>query len=282
LREKFHTQLKSCLIYQFTLTNNGCLPVIGDGGFVKYQYYESVNFFNHLIKNKAKSVILCSIESSMPAKSKSKPPDPNTEAMIKTAARAVFHRKGFAATRTRDIAEEANMNLALLNYYFKSKKKLFDLIMFETLTTFFQTMGIVFNDAKTTLEKKIELIAEKYIEVIIAEPEIPLFIMSEIRSHGAAVLEKLPVVNVILQSHFIKQYREAVKNGKIAEPNPLHFLMNIMGLVIFPFIASPMIKKLGQLNDRQFDKLMQERKKIIPVWMKAILKAKYSRTNQLK
>ena len=256
------------------MINNGFLPITEGAAFINYQYYEPVNSFNHLIKNKAKSVISYSIESSMPAKSKSKPPDPNTETTIKSAARAVFHRKGFAATRTRDIAEEANMNLALLNYYFKSKKKLFELIMLETLTTFFQTMGIVFNDAKTTLEIKIELIAEKYIEVITAEPEIPLFIMSEIRSHGAAVLEKLPVVNVILQSHFIKQYREGVKHGKITESNPLHFLMNIMGLVVFPFIASPMIKKVGRLNDRQFDKLMQERKKLIPVWIKAILKAK--------
>ena len=129
----------------------------------------------------------------MPAKNAKKAPDTNTEAKIKAAARVVFHKKGFAATRTRDIAEEAKMNLALLNYYFRSKEKLFELIMFETLTEFYQTMGIVFNDETTTLEKKIQLIAEKYIDLIIAEPEIPLFIMSEIRSHGAAILEKLPV-----------------------------------------------------------------------------------------
>ena len=166
------------------------------------------------------------------------------------------------------------MNLALLNYYFKSKEKLFELVMLETLVSFFQTMGMVFNDETTTLEKKIELVAEKYIDLITAEPEIPLFIMSEIRSHGAAILEKLPVVNLILQSTFIKQYKEAAQKGKITEPNPLHFLMNMLGLIVFPFIGSPMIKKVGRLSDRQFDKLMQERKKLIPVWMKAMLKAK--------
>ncbi len=210
----------------------------------------------------------------MPAKKARKPPEPNAEAKIKAAARIVFHKKGFAATRTRDIAKEANMNLALLNYYFKSKEKLFELVMLETLVSFFQTMGMVFNDETTTLEKKIELVAEKYIDLITAEPEIPLFIMSEVRSHGAAILEKLPVVNMILQSTFIKQYREAAKKGKITEPNPLHFLMNMLGLIVFPFIGSPLIKKVGKLSDRQFDKLMQERKKLIPVWMKAMLKAK--------
>ncbi len=210
----------------------------------------------------------------MPAKKARKPPEPNAEAKIKAAARIVFHKKGFAATRTRDIATEANMNLALLNYYFKSKEKLFELVMLETLSSFFQSMGMVFNDKKTTLEEKIELVAEKYMEVITVEPEIPLFILSELRSHGAAVFEKLPVVNLILQSIFIRQYKESVKNGKITEPNPLHFLMNLLGLIVFPFIGSPMIKKLGKLSDRQFDKLMQERKKRIPVWIKAMLKAK--------
>jgi len=67
---------------------------------------------------------------------------------------------------------------------------------------------------------------------------------------------------------------EVVKNGKITEQNPLHFLMNITGLIVFPFINSPILKKVGKLNDRQFNKLMQERKKLIPIWLKAMLKAK--------
>jgi AcrR family transcriptional regulator len=212
--------------------------------------------------------------TKMPSKKTTKLPEPNAEAKIKAAARRVFHQKGFAATRTRDIAKEADINLALLNYYFKSKEKLFELVMLETLSSFFQAMAGVFNDHTTTLEKKIQQVAEKYIDVITAEPEIPLFIMSELRTNGAAILDKLPGAPMILHSHFITQYREGVEHGKVTEPNPLQFLMNTLGLVVFPFIASPMIKKIGKLSDRQFEKLMQERKKLIPVWMKAMLKAK--------
>ena len=54
--------------------------------------------------------------------------------------------------------------------------------------------------------------------------------------------------------------------------------MNMMDLVVYLFINSPVLKpvlkKVDKLNDRQFDKLMQERKLLIPVWMKAMLKAK--------
>ena len=71
------------------------------------------------------------------AKKKSVEVDLSTEEKIKEAAKKVFLKKGYAATRTRDIAEEAGINLALLNYYFRSKEKLFDLIMLEKLEKFF-------------------------------------------------------------------------------------------------------------------------------------------------
>ena len=52
-----------------------------------------------------------------------------TEEKILEAASEVFTEKGFAGTRTRDIAEKAGINLALLNYYFRSKEKLFEQVM---------------------------------------------------------------------------------------------------------------------------------------------------------
>src|SRR3954470_20139228 len=103
----------------------------------------------------------------MPPKKLKHAADTNTEEKIKRAARVVFHKKGFAAARTRDIAEEADINLALLNYYFRSKEKLFQLIMVETLAEFNLAMGAVFNDHSTTLEEKIILVSEKFIDMII-------------------------------------------------------------------------------------------------------------------
>ena len=52
-----------------------------------------------------------------------------TEQKIIEAAQKIFTQKGFAATRTRDIAEESGINLALINYYFGSKQKLFKIIV---------------------------------------------------------------------------------------------------------------------------------------------------------
>ncbi len=208
----------------------------------------------------------------MAAKKDTRALDTTTEAKIKNAARTVFHKKGYAATRTRDIAEEADINLALLNYYFRSKEKLFSIIMTETISGFVQSMAFVLNDETTTLEKKIELIASNYIDMISIEPEIPTFIMSEIRNNPDALLEKLPVKKLLHNSIFIKQHQQAVTEGKITEPHPLQFLMNLLGLIIFPFIAKPLLKSIGDLKDTQFDELMMQRKKQIPIWVKAMMK----------
>ncbi len=77
-----------------------------------------------------------------------------------------------------------------------------------------------------------------------------------------------------MNSAFAKQYQQGVKAGKIAPVHILHFIMNLLGLTIFPFIASPMLQMVGDLKEAQFNKLMAERKKMIPLWVKAMLKAK--------
>lgn len=199
--------------------------------------------------------------------------DSTTEEKIKVAAKTVFYKKGFSATRTRDIAEEAGLNLALLNYYFRSKAKLFEIIMSETFTGFIGSMKVILNDEKTSLEQKVQIIAERYIDFISIEPEIPTFILTEIRNNPEGLLKRLPIKEIVNESVFIKQFQEAVQNREITEPNPLHFLMNLLGLVVFPFIAKPIIMGSKNLEIEQFHALMQKRKKKIPIWINMMFKA---------
>lgn len=194
-----------------------------------------------------------------------------TEERIKVAARAVFHKKGFAAARTRDIAEEAGINLALLNYYFRSKERLFVIVMIETFSEFFGSVNIFINNPDTSFEEKIEQFAAGYIDLIFREPDIPLFIMSEIRNNPEHLLQKVDIRNTVFNSVFTRQFAEAVQQGKIKDQNFIHFMMNFMGLIVFPFIAKPLFKAVTELNEEQFNALIEERKKLIPVWIKAMM-----------
>ena len=192
----------------------------------------------------------------------------STEEKIKTAARTVFTRKGYAATRTRDIAEEAGINLALLNYYFRSKEKLFDLVMMEKMTSFFGTLAPILGDTVLTLEQKISAVAEKYTYVLTENPELPLFILSEIRMNPEQFVNRLPFKK-LFESHFVKQLQE-----RRPDLHPVHFLMNLLGLTVFPFIVKPVLITSGVLNEKAFNARAEERISLIPGWMNAMLKKK--------
>ena len=194
--------------------------------------------------------------------------DSSTEEKIKTAANIVFIKKGFAGTRTRDIAEEAGINLALLNYYFRSKEKLFDIVMMENIQRFLSGMRGVLNDENLALKEKVALIAENYTVMLKIQPNMPLFILGEIKSNPEKLVTNMKVKEIMLKSHFYQQLREALGD----KVNPLHFLINIISLTVFPFVASPMLKVVGDMKDEDFEKMVEERKKMIPVWIEAMLK----------
>lgn len=202
------------------------------------------------------------------AKKKIEEVDLSTEEKIKEAAHKVFMKKGFAATRTRDIAEESGINLALLNYYFRSKEKLFELIMMEKLAKFFGTIAPVLNDSSASLEEKVASFSNNYIDLLMANPDLPLFILSEVRAHPDRFVSRLPLSKIV-ESHFIKQLVE-----KRPDINPIHFLMNLLGMTVFPFVMKPVFHAAGVLNDKAFAARMDERKALIPKWINAMLKAK--------
>src|SRR5450755_2049767 len=115
--------------------------------------------------------------------------DTSTEEKIKEAAWKVFIQKGYSATRTRDIAIEAGLNLALLNYYFRSKQKLFEIIMIEKMQKFFSILLPILYDSLSTLETKTENIAANYIDLILANPDLPFFVLGEARNNPEIIVK---------------------------------------------------------------------------------------------
>jgi len=201
------------------------------------------------------------------AKTKEKA-DLSTEEKIKDAARKVFTQKGYAATRTRDIAEEAGINLALLNYYFRSKEKLFEIIIMEKMQILLGKIGPILMNEKTSIEEKVDRVAEHYIDTLMANPDIPLFVLGEIKSNPDKFANLVKTKTTITDSAFFKQLME-----RRPDIDPLHFIFNMLGLVIFPFIGKPLIQLITGLGPNKAVELMNERKKLIKTWFVAMLDA---------
>ncbi|MBX2907536.1 MAG: TetR/AcrR family transcriptional regulator [Taibaiella sp.] len=201
-----------------------------------------------------------------PEKSESKE---STEAKIKEAARRVFTEKGYAATRTRDIAEASGYNLALINYYFRSKEKLFDLIMLEELQLFIHSIAQIADNRETSLIEKVELLASHYIEMLIANPGLPLFIMNEINRDPGKFVAKLGVDKRKSPPHIVIQWQ--AYTGDTNPANAMHLFINLISMTVFPFIAAPLLRNRTGMSTTQFFALMEERKKLIPMWVKQMI-----------
>lgn len=204
------------------------------------------------------------------------PPDitesATTEEKIKEAARRVFTLKGFSATRTRDIAEESGYNLALINYYFRSKEKLFDIIMLEHLQLFIHSVIRIVNDRSTSLTEKIEILISHYIDMLIKNPDIPLFVLSEVNANPGKLAERLGFSQVDHDNiYMVQQWRELAATNNLQKINPLHILLNVLSMTIFPFVASPLLRNRTGITPEEFNRLMTERKKLIPQWVNSMI-----------
>lgn len=195
--------------------------------------------------------------------------DHSTEEKILHAAREVFMSKGYDATKTRDIAEKAGINLALLNYYFRSKEKLFNKIMVENAQRLFGTLFPIVNDEHTTLEEKFMQLASHYMDMLLQFPEMPIFVFSELRKHAPQFMENAPKFEFFRNVNIYKQIQE-----RRPDLNPVHVVMSGAGMIIFPFMVFPAFEAMGVVNKENFDVMMNERRKLIPIWMKSILDSK--------
>lgn len=193
----------------------------------------------------------------------------STEEKILISASKVFTEKGFSGARTRDIAEEAGINLALLNYYFRSKEKLFEQVMKAKIVLLFGQILPIITDEKTTLEEKIDLTTEKYINILSKNPNLPVFVISEIQKKNSELTSIIPIRKVFNNSSLIKQIKE-----KRPDMNPLHFLVSFLGMTIFPFVAKPIFNAFQIIKDDEFQQFIEERRKLIPIWVKTLLELK--------
>ena len=87
----------------------------------------------------------------------------SVEEKILVAAEEIFIIEGFKGCRMQEIANKAGVNKAMLHYYFRSKKKLFEAVFKRVLPGVFDPILRVINE-EIPLFKKIEKFVNAYID----------------------------------------------------------------------------------------------------------------------
>jgi hypothetical protein len=145
--------------------------------------------------------------------------------------------------------------------------------MTEILQNFFRGISEIFNNEKTTLEEKIDTFVKSYTALLKQQPDLPLFIFHELRMDPTKLASKMGV-NMIFKSYFVRQLTLEIDRRKIARIQPLHYIINMISMCVFPFIAAPLLKHIAGLDTRQYESLIDERVDLVPRWMNLMMKPK--------
>ncbi len=186
----------------------------------------------------------------------------SAEDKIKEAAIKVFLEKGFDGTTIRDIAKEAGLNSALMNYYFRSKEKLFSSVFEEMLQLFFKGLLEVFN-RPISLKEKISAVIDHDFEMFKTNPDLANFIINELHRNPDRFFSVISFDKVLVHSVFAQQLKAAVDNEEIKEIKIEHILLLIKSNIQFIFQGKVMTCKIWNMNDTQFEEFAENHKVII-------------------
>lgn len=187
----------------------------------------------------------------------------NTEQKILLAAKKVFTLKGMAGARMQEIANEAEINKALLHYYYRSKDKLFEAVFMDAFLTMVPDVMDLLK-VEMPLFEKIELFAEKYIDIFLENPFIPGFVLNELSQNPQRIVDLISKTGIEPQ-FFIDQINDEIAKGKIKPIQPQHLIVNLLSMCIFPFIARPILKTIiFAQDDQKFIEFIEQRKKEVP------------------
>lgn len=188
--------------------------------------------------------------------------DLSTEEKIKAAAKKVFMTKGFDGCSVRDIAKEVGSNVALLNYYFRSKEKLFELIFEGAMSDFLQAMIAVFS-SELTLKEKVEQLIDKEFSFFLEHPELPMFILQSLHQNKNDAPMPSHFLKPIAKTGIFEQFERAKANGEVRDISIRNVTLLLMSNVHYPFMSKKLTMQFHGISSAEFDDDLNKHKEIV-------------------
>jgi len=195
----------------------------------------------------------------------------DTEKQILDAARRVFIRKGLSGARMQEIADEAGINKALLHYYFRSKEKLFDVILKETFAKIFPSLPDLMINPQLTFRESLTKFVDGYITAIQQNPFLPAFVINEINQNPDKIAQVFETIG--FDGAKIKQVQEVLPQRLgLSKDKTREVIVTVISLCVFPFVGKPVLKTLLFDNDdKAFEAFLEERKaRVVEIAMSMI------------
>jgi len=161
------------------------------------------------------------------------------------AARSVFARRGFEGASTREVAETAGVNNAMIYYHFKDKNQLYRSVLAHAFAEFDRIWEHpVFDSPKATPRKKVQAYIEGFIRFQQANDDIRRIMNMEFAS--CARHHKW-----LADNHFIRGYerlasllQDAMRAGELRKVDLSVAVSCLIGMVVHSFTVRSLAERI--------------------------------------
>nr|WP_295969843.1 forespore capture DNA-binding protein RefZ [uncultured Bacillus sp.] len=163
----------------------------------------------------------------------------NSKDEIVAAAISLFNTNGFDGTTMRDIAKNAQVNIANISYYFQNKKGLLE----HCFTIYFERyMKEIERGIEKELEKGSRLclkeITKNLLEFQCENIQLTRFVLREISLDSQTVREIMASYLVKERYYLTKILEYGVEKQEYKKLNSYYFIIQLKGLLSMPFLNS--------------------------------------------
>jgi TetR/AcrR family transcriptional regulator len=177
-------------------------------------------------------------------------PEESRAAILDAAARE-FARYGVDGARTDTIAREAQVNKALLYYYFKDKETLYGAVLDGAFSGLKDKVFRVLDSAAPPREKILQYVGA-YFDFIASNQLYPRLMQREMmraREGESQHIDK--IIRNHIQPIFARVsavLREGIARGEFREVSPAHFVPSMVAMIVFYFSSAPVMQKIVGFN----------------------------------
>jgi AcrR family transcriptional regulator len=181
-----------------------------------------------------------------------------TQELIKETTKNLFFVKGKFDATTQEIADAAGVNRTLINYYFRSRDNLIQIIFDEAQKVEKEKSEIIMN-SNLPFKEKIGQFIEGSLSTSLQYPYLETYIVSQINKGNC---HKKDIEEEELKKLY-KDIEEEMEKGTIDKMEPIQFVLNMISLLVFPSAIRPLLMENLMISSEDFDKIISVRKEII-------------------
>ncbi|MFP4228992.1 MAG: TetR/AcrR family transcriptional regulator [Salinivenus sp.] len=185
-----------------------------------------------------------------------------TERDIFDAALQVFAREGQHGARMQAIADAADINKAMLHYYFRDKETLYEKVFSYTVQRFMASFGESLSRAPT-FEKTLHVFIDGYVEFVRSDEAAMRLMVQENLAGGSLLGEYLRDAADAGDAPpriLADTIASAVAAGEIRTVDPQHTVISIVSMCLFFLVTRPTVQHMHPDADADWDAFVEDRK----------------------